>query len=126
MYKKWALTVGLLLAIVFIGTRIVQRALPQSVAPSISFTCAVAVNHQAGEVCVKGASGAMVSIEIQYCDGSQVSSPTIRDQVEGEYRWIWHVETSCRGQVKAMATARWPGDEWTEAIATFEVVSAIK
>ncbi len=123
MFKQWALTIVLLLAIVIIGTRIVQRALPQPVAPSISFTCAVAVNHQVGEVCIKGASGAVVTIEIQYCDGSLVSSPTIRDQVDGEYRWIWHVETSCRGQVRATATASWPGGEQAEGIATFEVAS---
>jgi hypothetical protein len=123
VFKQWTLTIGLLLAIVLIGIRMVQRALPQPVAPSISFTCAVAVNHQVGEVCIKGASGAAVIIEIDYCDGSQISSPAIRDQVDGEYRWIWQVETSCEGQIRATATASWPGGEQAEGIATFEVAS---
>jgi hypothetical protein len=123
VFKHWMVTIGLLLAILLIGSKIVQRALPPAAAPPVSFTCAVAVNHQVGEVCVKGASGAVVTVEIDYCDGSRVRSPAIRTQIEGEYRWVWQVNTSCSGQARALAHARWPWNTWSEAIATFDVAS---
>jgi hypothetical protein len=116
-------TIILLLGIVLLGIKITQYYLPKPPSPAIAFTCAVAAHSQAGELCVKGASGASVSIAVHYCDGTQVNSPQLRDQEDGEYRWIWRVATSCRGpgSAWAKAIAVWPGNKQAEAIATFDV-----
>jgi hypothetical protein len=37
----------------------------------ISFICAIAVNHQVGEVCIKGAFRVTVDVEVQYCVGTE-------------------------------------------------------
>jgi hypothetical protein len=124
MFKQWRITVVLVIAIVVLGVKIVQFSVMHSASPSPSlwFSCAVAVQHQAGELCVRGPSGASVSIEVTYCDGSQVKSPVLRTQIEREYRWIWQVGTSCRGQAKAIARALWSDKRQSEAVAFFEVV----
>jgi len=116
-------TITLLLTIVLLGIKIGQLYLPKPLQPPIAFTCAVAVHAQVGELCIKGSPGATVSIVVHYCDGGQVHSPRLRNQEDGEYRWIWHVETSCRGPESAWAKAIaiWPGNMQAEASATFEV-----
>lgn len=124
MFKQWWVTAGLLIVIAIVGVKIVQLSVVRQAPPPpvISFTCAVAVDHQVGELCVDGLPGASVSIEVWYCDGSRISSPLLRSQTAGEYRWIWHVQTACRGQARATATATWPDNRRSEALATFEVV----
>jgi len=126
MLRRYAIseqltTIILLLAIVLGGIKIVQVYLPKPPPPVIAFTCAVAVHSLMGELCVKGPSGASVTIEVSYCDGTQVESPPIRDQIAGEYRWTWHVEPSCQGLARATAIANWPNHERSEAIATFDI-----
>jgi hypothetical protein len=123
MFRQRWMTVGLLIAIVFIGIKTIQLSVLRRTPPppSVWFTCAVAVNQQAGELCVRGSAGASVSIKVMYCDGSQITSPQIRSQTEGEYRWVWHVQTACRGQARAKATALWPDNRQSEAIALFNV-----
>lgn len=111
----------LLLAILLGGIKIAQVYLPKPAPPRIAFTCAVAVHSLSGELCVSGPPGASVTIEVAYCDGTQVESPPIRDQVDSEYRWIWHVEVSCQGPARATAIATWPNHEQAEAIATFAI-----
>lgn len=75
---------------------------------SIQFTCAVAVNHQAGELCVSAPAGIRVQIIVDYCDGS-VGSPVLteRDTGTAEYRFIWNVQTSCTQPARARAMAWW-------------------
>jgi len=114
-------TIILVLAIGLLGIKILQVSLPKSPPPTIAFTCAVAVHSLTGELCVKGPSGASVNIEVRYCDGRQINSPHLHDQVNGEYRWIWNVNTSCRGPASAKATAYWSGNRSAEALATFDV-----
>lgn len=128
MFRRFAsseqlTTVILLLAIVLGGIKIVQWYLPKPPQPIIAFTCAVAVHSLSGELCVTGPPGATVTIDVSYCDGTQVGSPPIRDQIADEYRWIWHVQTSCwgRGSAWAKAIAIWPGNVQAEAIATFDI-----
>ncbi|MGB8343580.1 MAG: hypothetical protein WCD86_01790 [Ktedonobacteraceae bacterium] len=128
MLRRYAIiehltTLLLLLAIVLGGVKIVQMDLPKPAPPRIAFTCAVAVHALTGELCVEGPSGASVRITVHYCDGTQVSSQHLQDQGGGEYRWIWHVQTSCwgRGTAWAKAIATWPGNVQAEAIATFDI-----
>ncbi len=121
MTRQRVITIGLLMAMALIGIRMGQRALPQLPAPAISFTCAVALNHALGEVCVRGQSGAHVSITITYCDGNQVQSPVLQHQTVGEYRWLWHVSTRCEGTAKALASAFWPDHTQSKARAVFSV-----
>lgn len=116
------ITIILLIAIVLFGIKIVQQYLPKPLAPKIEFTCAVAVHALEGELCINGPSGATVTIDVYYCDGTQVSSPPLHEQETGDYRWVWHVEASCRGPAQATAIAIWPGNERAEAIATFPIV----
>lgn len=124
MFKQWWVTVGLVVAILLIGVKIVQLSLAQHAPPppALSFSCAVAVDYQIGELCVRGPFGASVSVEVHYCDGSHIQSPQIRSQVDGEYRWVWIVRTACRGKASATALALWPDHRQSEAIALFDVV----
>ncbi len=115
---------GLVIVIVVLGMKIVQLSVVRHAPPPLSlwFSCAVAVDHLVGELCVRGPSGASVSIEVTYCDGSQIKSSAIRTQIEREYRWVWRVQTTCRGQARATALALWPDNKQSEAMAFFEVV----
>jgi hypothetical protein len=114
-------TAILLLAVVLFGIKLVQWNGSKPQQPVIEFTCAVAVHSLSGELCVTGPPGATVTIDVYYCDGTQVESPPIRDQGNGDYRWIWHLAVSCQGPAHATAIATWPGNVRAEAIATFDV-----
>lgn len=101
------LTVGIL-------TNAESAAQPRSVSVPprlIRFTCAIAVNHQIGELCISAPGAAYTQISVDYCDGS-VGSPVLteRDSSTQEYRWIWNVQTSCIGPHAGVARAMawWP------------------
>ena len=127
MKQHHLITLALLVAILLLSIKLVQqfRTLHLS-ARSITFTCAVGVQDNIGQVCVKGDPGAQVRISIAYCNHQSVNSPAMTSQVPGtnEYRWIWLVQQpiSCAGkEASAQAWAQWAHGTPAWAKAAFSI-----
>jgi hypothetical protein len=126
------ITFALLVAILLISIRLVQQfRVLHTPTRHITFTCAVAVQDNIGQVCIEGNAGAQLHVTITYCNHESVRSQVITDQVPGtnEYRWIWpvHQPTSCTGKpASAQASAKWADGSQASAEAIFPIASTAK
>lgn len=76
---------------------------------TIQFTCAHAVDHSSGSVCVHTLPGATLSITITYCSHHQATSNSLKGthtaDSSGNYTWTWTPDTTCKGTATAAVTA---------------------
>lgn len=90
-----------------------SRPVPTPTAPpataAITFTCAQAVDHAYGRVCVHTAPGAALTIVVRYCSGYRAVSHSLRGTSyadgSGNHTWTWTPDTKCRGPATATVTA---------------------
>lgn len=85
---------------------------PSVAAPlPLTVTCAVAVDHASGRLCVRTVPGATLSVTIKYCAGfgPPDRNPSLTGAAKadalGNYVWTWAPNTTCRGGAMAFITA---------------------
>jgi hypothetical protein len=77
----------------------------------LTVTCAVAVDHASGRLCVRTVPGATLSVTIKYCAGfgPPDRNPSLTGAAKadalGNYVWTWAPNTTCRGGALAFITA---------------------
>jgi hypothetical protein len=85
-----------------------QAASSTSPRLSVRFTCAQAVNHHAGRVCVQTQARAALTIKIRYCTNYYAVSKSLKGtqfaDTRGNYIWTWIPDTKCSGAAVAYVT----------------------
>lgn len=80
---------------------------------TVAFTCASGAIGGQGQVCVHTQPGAILTIRVQYCDGSIAGGKSLQGIAHadgsGDYTWRWSVKTSCVGTATATVTAKSAG-----------------
>ncbi len=75
---------------------------------SLQFTCAQAVDHQSGKVCIHTQDGAALTIKVKYCTGYYAVSKSLKGTQKadshGNYSWSWVPDTKCKGAATAYVT----------------------
>ena len=86
---------------------------------AITFTCASGAIGAQGEVCVHTRPNAMLTVRVQYCDGSFAGGRSLdgiaHADNNGDYTWRWNVATSCTGTATATVTAKSTGESTTQS-----------
>lgn len=86
---------------------------------AIDFTCASGVIGGTGEVCVHTRPNAILTLRVEYCDGSIVEGRSLQGTSHadgnGDYTWRWSVTTSCAGTATATVTAKSTGQTSTQS-----------
>ena len=84
---------------------------PSVAAPlPLTVTCAVAVDHASGRLCVRTVPGATLSVTKKYCAGfgPPDCNPSVTGAAKadalGNYVWTWAPNTTCRGGAMAFIT----------------------
>jgi hypothetical protein len=127
MMKSWVskvlVTAALLMAICMGGMAGQTRAATvatKTPAFTFKFTCASAVDHVGGQVCVHTNAGATVSITVRYCTGHTAVSNSLKGAKHansaGNASWWWKPDTKCRGNATATIKAIWHGITYWRAI----------
>ncbi|HEV8192050.1 MAG TPA: hypothetical protein VGP82_11285 [Ktedonobacterales bacterium] len=81
----------------------------------LAFTCATAVSHSYGQVCVHTRPGAALTITVTYCSGfgfaenSKTLHGTSYADRNGDYTWNWVPQTDCRENATVYVTAESDG-----------------
>lgn len=77
--------------------------------PFVTFTAAYATNHVLGVVSVHTLPGTALTINITYCSGQHVTSPSLRGisyaNSGGNYAWTWKPKALCAGLATVKVTA---------------------
>lgn len=86
---------------------------------TIAFTCASGAVGGTGEVCVHTRPNAILTISVQYCDGSIAGGKSLQGIAHadgsGDYTWRWGVTTSCVGTATATVTAKSTGQSASQS-----------
>ncbi len=86
---------------------------------TIDFTCASGAIGGTGEVCVHTRPNAILTLSVQYCDGSLAGGKSLQGIAHadggGDYTWRWGVTTSCAGTATATVTAKSTGQSITQS-----------
>lgn len=90
-------------------SRPTQPAAPPASALAVVFTCAQAVDHSHGQICVHTSPGAALTIIVRYCTGYPAVSHSLRGisyaDGAGNHTWSWTPDTKCPGTAVATVTA---------------------
>lgn len=93
---------------------------------AITFTCASGAIGAQGEVCVHTRPNAMLTVRVQYCDGSFAGGKSLQGIAHadgsGDYTWRWNVATTCAGTATATVTAKSGGESVTQST-TFTITN---
>jgi FlaG/FlaF family flagellin (archaellin) len=80
---------------------------------NVVFTCASAVDHASGQVCMHTNAGAALTISVRYCSGYLATSTSLKGtkyaNSAGNASWWWKPDTKCRGTATATVRAIWHG-----------------
>jgi len=93
-----------------ISTFVYTQAQASSASPrlSVRFTCAQAVNHHAGRICVQTQARAALTIKIRYCTNYYAVSKSLKGtqfaDTRGNYIWTWKPDTKCSGAAVVYVT----------------------
>ena len=72
---------------------------------TIQFTCAQAIDHRSGSVCVHTQAKAALTIRIRYCTGAYATSYSLKGihpaDARGNHSWSWVPDTKCSGKATA-------------------------
>ncbi len=75
---------------------------------TVQFTCAQAVDHRYGEVCVHTQDRAALTIKVRYCTGYYATSKSLKGtqiaDAHGNHTWSWVPDTKCKGTATAYVT----------------------
>lgn len=76
---------------------------------SVQFTCAQAVDHRSGEVCVHTQDRAALTIKVwYYCSKHYATSKSLQGtqsaDAHGNHIWSWVPDTKCKGAATAYVT----------------------
>jgi hypothetical protein len=75
---------------------------------SVQFTCAQAVDHRSGEVCVHTQDRAALTIKVRYCSKYYATSKSLKGtqyaDARGNHNWNWVPDTKCKGTATAYVT----------------------
>ncbi len=86
---------------------------------TIDFTCASGAIGGTGEVCVHTRPNAILTLNVQYCDGSIAGGKSLQGIAHadgsGDYAWRWGVTTNCAGTATATVTAKSTGQSITQS-----------
>ncbi len=86
---------------------------------TIDFTCASGAIGGTGEVCVHTRPNAILTLNVQYCDGSSAGGKSLQGIAHadgsGDYTWRWGVTTSCAGTATATVTAKSTGQSTVQS-----------
>lgn len=86
---------------------------------TIDFTCATGVIGGTGKICVHTRPNAILTLRVQYCDGSIAGGRNLQGTSHadgsGDYTWRWNVTTSCAGTATATVTAKSSGQTITQS-----------
>ncbi|HEX8033116.1 MAG TPA: hypothetical protein VF510_04680 [Ktedonobacterales bacterium] len=86
---------------------------------TIAFTCASGAIGGTGEVCVHTQPNAVLTLRVQYCDGSFAGGKSVQGTAHadgsGDHTWRWTVTTSCAGTATATVTAKSSGQITTQS-----------
>ncbi|MGZ3676828.1 MAG: hypothetical protein ACXVCO_21190, partial [Ktedonobacterales bacterium] len=86
---------------------------------TIAFTCASGVIGGTGEVCVHTQPNAILTLRVQYCDGSFAGGKSVQGTAHadssGDHTWRWTVTTNCAGTATATVTAKSAGQITTQS-----------
>lgn len=81
----------------------------RTAALTIRFTCASAVDHRYGKICVHTTPGAALHITVKYCTGYRAVSRSLKGTEYanryGNYTWWWTPDTKCHGWATAYVSA---------------------
>jgi len=81
----------------------------------LAFTCATAVSHSYGRVCVHTRPGTALTITVTYCSGfgsaenSSILHGIAYADGSGNYTWNWVPQTDCRQDATVYVTAQSDG-----------------
>ncbi len=107
-------TVILIALVLILPFKIAQATypMPSSAIPNplpLQITCQVAVREKIAELCVTTRPGAIVQISVNYCAGGSASSGELAAGKSGEVRWIWFVDSRCKGYAIGIVKLSWRG-----------------
>jgi hypothetical protein len=75
---------------------------------SVQFTCAQAVDHHSGKVCVHTQARAALTIKVRYCSKYYATSKSLKGtqdaDAHGNHTWSWVPDTKCKGAATAYVT----------------------
>jgi hypothetical protein len=105
-FKRSLLTIMCIVVLFSVGSAfMLAQPLQADAAVSkltIQFTCAQAIDHRSGSVCVHTQAKAALTILIRYCTGAYATSGSLKGtqyaDARGNHSWSWTPDTKCRGR----------------------------